>query len=728
MRTGPALCLLWILSAVWSPRVGGQPVIDSDRRFTHEDLVAMQRLGDVAPSPDGAQAVIQVQTYSYDRDGADGDLYLVARDGSEAMRALTAAPGLESAPAWHPDGRRIVYVGRDDEERTQLFLADVQGGDARQLTRVSTGAQRPQVSPDGRFVAFLSEVYPAAMSEAENAALLEATGNSPTSAHIYTGFPYRDYSSNWFDGRRAHLLVVAVEGGESVDLLAGSSLAREPGWSGVLDYDWHPDGTGLVFSASVDFDRQADRFDTKDLYYLRVQPADDGGLQRSAVPELLVDRPTNDRYPTFSPDGRYLAWTSIWCCWGSLATEPAEASTADRSMPPDDPRPDSLSSYRDNRLLLLDMETGEITVTMARWDRPPDAPAWSSDGRSLFFTAPDAGHVRLFRIALDDALAGAAPEVLAGPPGVWGDPHVGGAYVYAARQRATMPPELFVLDTRAAQPEPQRLTDLNTKRLWQIPMQEAEEVFWEHDGRTIQGWLVRPPDFDPQQVYPLFLFPHGGPFGMHADLFHYRWNAQLFAAHGYVVFMPNPTGSTGFGESFAADIQGAWGGRVFDEIMAGVDHLLATRPYLDEDRMVAASASYGGYLMNWLITQTDRFKAVFTHAGVWNFVSMTGASIIAHYMLMDASGRPPWEDFEAFNRYSPHYYAADIRTPTYVSHGGLDAGVPVNQGMELYWTLQRLGVESKFIYFPDEGHWILKPANSRIWYQELLDWMDRHLP
>jgi dipeptidyl aminopeptidase/acylaminoacyl peptidase len=191
--------------------------------------------------------------------------------------------------------------------------------------------------------------------------------------------------------------------------------------------------------------------------------------------------------------------------------------------------------------------------------------------------------------------------------------------------------------------------------------------------------------------------------------------------------MPNPTGSTGFGEAFAAEIQGEWGGRVFQEVMSGVDHLLATSPWLDGERMVAGSASYGGYFMNWLITQTDRFKAVFTHASIWNFVSMTGASIISHYMLADASNRPPWDDFAAFNKYSPHYHAAKIRTPTYVSHGGQDAGVPDGQGMELYWTLQRLGVESRFIHFPDEGHHVLQPANSRVFYEEMLKWFAAHL-
>ena len=372
------------------------------------------------------------------------------------------------------------------------------------------------------------------------------------------------------------------------------------------------------------------------------------------------------------------------------------------------------------------MQSGKVSVLMEGWDRPADAPAWSRDGREIYFAAPDEGHDRLFRITLANGLAGGKPAVLAGPPGAWGSPIVGGTRILAARQRTSRPPELYAIDTRSAGAAPRQVTDLNGA-LRQFAMNDAEEVFWNYDGRRIQGWLVKPPAFDPSKRYPLFLFPHGGPFGAHADMFHYRWNAQIFAANGYVVFMPNPTGSTGFGERFAAEIQGEWGGRVFKEVMAGVDHLLAISPWLDGNRMVAGSASYGGYFMNWLITQTDRFKAVFTHASIWNFVSMTGASIISHYMLADASNRSPWDDFAAFNRYSPHYHAANIRTPTYVSHGGQDAGVPDGQGMELYWTLQRLGVESRFIYFPDEGHHILKPANSRVFYKEMLDWFAAHL-
>ena len=685
--------------------------------FTHADMIAAKRLGAVAPSPDGRRAVVQVLTYSYDRPGPDGDLWIVDLDAATPSepRRLTSAAGVESAPAWSPDGASIIFIARAPDGTSQVHRIPAEGGEPSQLTRLSTGASQPRFSPDGKTIAFLSRVYPTARTDAENAERLKAAREKPSSARIYTGFPYRDYGNNWFDGRVDHLMIMDAGGGEPRAVFGNMLLVREPGWSGVMEYDWRPGATAIVFSASVDFHQQADRFDTKDLYLLDLS----GPAPRV---DLLVDAQTNDRHPVFSPDGRYLAWHAVWCCWGDLGTDEGQGPPQDypRSFDPRD-------SYRDNRILVRDMQTGATTVLMKGWDRPPDAPAWSADGRELFFSAPDDGHNRLFRIALNEAMKGGRPSVLAGPPGAWGSPVVADGRVLASGQRTTRPPELYAIDVRASRAAPKPVTDLNGALFDKFAMNEAEEVFWDHAGRRIQGWIVKPPSFDPAKKYPLFLFPHGGPFGMHADIFHYRWNAQIFAAHGYVVFMPNPTGSTGFGERFAAEIQGEWGGRVFQEVMTGVDHLLKTSPWLDEDRMVAGSASYGGYFMNWLITQTDRFKAVFTHASIWNFVSMTGGSIIAHYMLADASNRSPWEDFAAFNQYSPHYHAAKIRTPTYVSHGGQDAGVPDGQGMELYWTLQRLGVESRFIYFPDEGHHVLKPANSRVFYEEMLNWFAAHL-
>lgn len=745
--------------------LAGHSDVEAQDGLTHERMIQTLRLGAVSPHPDGERVIVQVQRWSYERSGPESEVWLVEANNPANPMVIPLSGENPRDPVWSPDGALIAYVANGEEGGPQLFLRDVATGTDRQLTRIRTGVRMPRFSPDGERVAFLSRVFPGAGSPSASADEIDRRAAEPSTARIYSGFPYRDYGNQWFDGRVDHVHVVGVGGGDPEDLLAGSALADGSGWSGVMEYDWHPVGDALVFAASEDFDEQADRFDTKSIYLLPLN-----SVGSPMQPELLVDRHTNDRNPVFSPDGRYLAWRSIWCCWGSAGAGDMDDPLSGHASSPDAGpaslpllQGDTMPSYRLNRIGVRDMETGQVTILMEGWDRPAGAPAWSRSGEELFFTAEDSGYDPIYRIRLADALAGDDPVRLVGPPGAWGVPSPAGSGVFASRQSSTRPPELYLIEPGASEAaasvawpssdgsdgvppsetelgrtippgvggtadQVRRITALNDGILGHIPMREAEEVFWEHGGRQIQGWLVKPADFREDRVYPLFLFPHGGPNNMHSDGFHYRWNAQLFADAGYVVFMPNPAGSTGFGESFAAEIQGEWGGVVWHEIMAGVDHLLATSPWLSEDRMVAASASYGGYLMNWLITQTDRFQAVFTHASIWNFVSMTGASIISHYMLVDYNNRPPWEDFEAFNRYSPHYYAANITTPTYVSHGGMDAGVPDGQGMELYWTLQRLGIESRFIHFPDEGHWILKPANSRVWYQEMLDWMARHLP
>jgi dipeptidyl aminopeptidase/acylaminoacyl peptidase len=300
-----------------------------------------------------------------------------------------------------------------------------------------------------------------------------------------------------------------------------------------------------------------------------------------------------------------------------------------------------------------------------------------------------------------------------------------GTKLYATRQKTTVPAEICALSPAGG--SVRELTDFNRERREQIDWQDAESFWYEGaDGARAHGWLIKPPAFDPNRKYPLILLVHGGPHGAWQDSFHYRWNFQLFAAPGYVVIALNPRGSTGFGQRYAAEIAGDWGGKVYRDLMLGVDYCLKTYSYVDGQRMGAAGASYGGYMMNWMLGHTDRFKAIVSHAGVYNAASMYGSTEIPWFMEEHFNG-VPWAAAEGYEKFSPHKYAANFKTPTLVSHGELDYRVPVAQGFELFTTLQRLKVPSRFLYFPDENHWVLKPANNKLWYEEVNSWFARWL-
>jgi dipeptidyl aminopeptidase/acylaminoacyl peptidase len=271
-----------------------------------------------------------------------------------------------------------------------------------------------------------------------------------------------------------------------------------------------------------------------------------------------------------------------------------------------------------------------------------------------------------------------------------------------------------------------KLTSDNDALLSQIAMSETSDVWWKGaDGADVQGHLVKPPNFDPSKKYPAIVLIHGGPQGAWGDSWGYRWNPQIFAARGYVILMPNPRGSTGFGQKFVEDISKDWAGKAYVDIMNGVD-TFAAMPFVDANRMGAAGGSYGGYMVDWILGHSNRFKALVSHAGVYNLESMYGVTEELWFPEWELGGNP-WDNPELYEKLSPHKSAKNFATPTLVSHGEIDFRVPIDQGLQLFTALQRRGVPSKLLYFPDEGHWVLKPQNSRLWYQTVGDWFDQWL-
>jgi dipeptidyl aminopeptidase/acylaminoacyl peptidase len=270
------------------------------------------------------------------------------------------------------------------------------------------------------------------------------------------------------------------------------------------------------------------------------------------------------------------------------------------------------------------------------------------------------------------------------------------------------------------------VTGINDDLVTRIAWGQVESVWYAGaDGVKIHAWVIKPPGFDPTKKYPMLVLIHGGPQSAWADLFHYRWNGQLFAAAGYVIFMPNPRGSVGFGQKFTDEISGDWGGKVYDDVMKGVDYMVGLG-YVDRDRIGAAGGSYGGYLVNWIAGHTDRFKALVSHAGVFNLTSMYGATEELWFPEWEFRGTP-WTHRELYERWSPHNFVKNFKTPTLVIHGELDFRVPIGEGVQMFTALQRMGVPSKLLYFPDEGHWVLTPQNSELWYRTVIEWFDTYL-
>ena len=551
------------------------------------------------------------------------------------------------------------------------------------MTELSTGAHDPVWSPDGEHILFYSFVYPDCPNDSCNADRQREKEENPVKARIVDGLLYRHWDT-WKEGRRNHLFIVEAGGGEPRDLTPGEDHDF-PGfpWGGSGSYAFSPDGGEIACAAKrVDEEAISTNYDI-----FIVDPA--GGAIRR-----LTDGEGADQSPAFSPDGRWLAWRS----------QETPGFEADRW-----------------RLMLRDLETGETRDLTAGFDRWVNEFRWAPDGRRIFFTAGEGGYNALFSIEV--ASGKIRKLVQAGTNGSL-DVSPDGKRLVLVRRSFSFPHSIWTVRSNGSDLE--RVTSFNEPVLSALEMNEAENVVYEGAGGTpIQAFLIRPPGFDPELAWPAIVMVHGGPQSAFADSWYTNWNAQTFAAAGYVVFIPNFRGSDGFGQEFVNEISLDWGGKAYEDIMLGLDWLVA-KPWIDADRVGAAGASFGGYMVNWIAGHTDRFAAFVSMAGAFNLVSKTGVTEELWFPEWDFGGTP-YERPELYEKWSPHRFASNFSTPTLVVHGELDFRVPVGEGLQMFTALQRQGVPSRLLYFPDEGHWVLKPQNNRLYYREFLGWMERWL-
>jgi dipeptidyl aminopeptidase/acylaminoacyl peptidase len=653
------------------------------------DMIAMERLADPRLSPDGKAVVFSRRVYDWDTNSTSISLWIVPSGGGEPRR-LTAGKSKDTSPRWSPDGKSIVFV-TDRGDTSQIWSIDPTGGEAAPLVRFPVDVDNPEWSPDGHRLAFTAEVYPDCPDLPCTADRDKKRASDPVKATLFERLPIRHWDT-WENGKRSHIFVWRPGSPDApVDIMKGIDADAPPKpFGGTEEFAWSPDGRSIAFTMK---NRPKDEAWSTDLdIYL-------GSADGSAAPRCLSEaNEAQDGNPAFSPDGKTLAWLAM--------TRPG--FEADRQ-----------------RVVLHDLASGKTRTVTEGWDRSASSIAWGPDGRRLFVTADETGRVKIFSLALPEAGAGETrPAVLAGD-GHNSGVDVGRDRIVFLHDTTVSPAEVWTAKLDGSDAHP--LTKVNAPHVAALRMNPAEEFWFEGaGGDKVHGWIVKPYGAVAGKKYPVAFLIHGGPQGAWEDQFHYRWNPQAFAGAGYLAVMINFHGSTGYGQAFTDAIRKDWGGKPFEDLMKGLDHLLATRGDLDGDRVCALGASYGGYMINWIAGHTDRFKCLVSHDGELDLkMSYYGTEEL--WFPEWEFGGTPWDNPGNYDRFSPERAVAQWKTPTLVVHGAKDFRLPETEGFGVFTALQRRGIPSELLYFPDENHWVLKPRNSVLWYDTALAWLKKYI-
>jgi len=709
--------------------------------FTFEDMMKLKRVGEPEVSPDGKWVIFSVVDVDLEANTKTPHIWIVPTAGGPERKIIADQDA--DRPRWAPDGKRFAFLSNKGSG-SQVWIADFDGAagsvtGVHKLTLLATEAGGELWSPDGKNILFTSDVYPECDGAPEteipcDAKKLDEANKSKVKAQIFEHLLYRHWNA-YKEGKRSHILVIRVP--ESFpdnsgvyngplmpvpnDLTPGDYDSPVFSLGGQDDYAFSPDGQEICYTSNHDKNPAAST--NNDLWIVPVNAGTShAGTAASAVQiltqtkSITADNPASDSTPLYSPDGRYIAYRA----------QQRPGYESDRF-----------------RLMLYDRKTGEKRDATEDFDHWVGSFVWAPDSKSIYFSAEHERHSLIYALPWSGksptefsrrALVGGFNDDVAVSPD--------GKKLVFTRMSITAPIEIFAADANG-EGCPARtgnvdhgkencslnkdwpVTHINDQLLSQISMSNAEPFsFKGAHGDDVEGSLVKPPNFDAGKKYPVKFLIHGGPQGAWGDDWSYRWNPELFAANGYVVIMINFHGSTGYGQKFIDAINGDWGGAPYEDLMKGLDYAEKTYPFIDKDRECALGASYGGYAINWILGHTDRFKCLVSHDGMFNAESAWGTTEELWFNDWEFKGTP-YDNRAMYQKWSPHQYAKNFKTPTLVVHGQRDYRLDVSEGFQLFTTLQMEGVPSKMLYFPDEGHWVLKPQNSRLWYQTVNGWVDQ---
>jgi len=681
---------LFILVFVYACSVVGLPLSESHASssgthpFSIHDMLAMDRLSDPQVSPNGKLIVFTLRTTDLEADKGRTDLWLVGTGGTN-LRRLTSHPDGDFNPRWAPDGKSIWFISTRSDS-SQVWRIRVDGGEAQQVTDLPLDVGNLLVSPDGKHIAFTMEVFSDCKTIADTKDRLDEIENRKTTGLIYEQIFVRHWDT-WKDGRRSHLFVMSIAGGDPVDLMWGmdADTPSKP-FGGPEEITFTPDGGGLVFSAR-DAGRSEPWSTDFNLYSIPV----DGSEPLKC---LTKDNKAWDTNPVFSPDGRTLAYLAM--------TKPGYES--DRF-----------------RIVLLSLHNNQKRVLTENWDRSPSSICFSADGKTIYATATNVGQNSLFAI---NVKTGAVRTIV--KEGRIGSPAIAAGRIIYGMSNLRNPVELY-----SVQPDGRnirKITNINDEKIAAARMGQYEQfTFAGWKGQTVYCYVVKPVDFNPAKKYPVAFLIHGGPQGSFGNSFHYRWNPQAYTGAGYAAVMVDFHGSTGYGQAFTDSIRGDWGGKPLEDLQKGLAAALKRYSWMDADKVGALGASFGGYMINWISGNwPDRFRCMVNHDGNIDERMAYYDTEELWFPEWDHMGTP-WDNPAGYEKHNPVNFVKNWKTPMLVIHGALDYRVADTQGLGTFNALQRLGVPSKLLYFPDESHWVLKPANSILWHETVISWLDRWL-